>query len=241
MKNININDNRVAMHSDDLSMSPIMGVIANSKPEDIQLWADDEGSLACIAADGCYVHATSEQFIADLLDKVSGEVAFCAVPDNVVHYLREHYSLEWCTPCRMHVYNGKPYDPSQLEGLDIRPLEPEHWQLVSDGTPYKPHKDRVIDDIVNRISSAIYLDDKPVSWCVLHKDNSLGMLYTLPEYRGRGFGVKMVVSQCIKLLNMGQIPFACVIKGNDIAESITTKYNTDYLCDVTWCGIVKGD
>lgn len=241
MKNISINDKSVTMHIGDKAMSPIMGIIANSSDDNIQLWADDSGSLACKVQDGCYIHATNDQFIADVLAGLNGEIELCAVPDNVVRYLQEHYTLQWSTSCYMYVYNGQPYDSSVLDGLDIRPLQPEHWQLVSEGTPYKPPEQRVVDDIVNRISSAIYVDNQPVSWCVLHKDNSLGMLYTLPSYRGKGYGVKMVISQCIKLLEMGQLPYSCVIKGNDVAQRITSQYNVQYICDVTWCGIYKGE
>ncbi len=239
MNKISISDNAVAMHIGDAIYNPIMGTIANSTDNDIDIWADHCGSLACIVAEGCYIVTTSQQFVSEVLQVLPSNTTFCAVSDFVVQYLTEHFTLEWATPCHMYSYNGKPYDNSVLSGLDVRPLETEHWQLVSDGTPYKPERDRVVDDIANRISSAIYVDDKPVSWCVLHRDNSLGMLYTLPEFRGRGFGVKMVISQCIKLLEMGQTPYSCVIKGNTIAEGITAKYNVDYVCDVTWCGIIK--
>lgn len=239
MNKISIGDNRISMHIGNPTMNAIMGAIANSADGSIDIYADDNGSLACVVAEGCYIATTSEQFVSEVLDVLPSRIDFCAVSNFVVEYLSSRYALEWATPCYMYSYNGKPYDNSALDGLDIRPLTAEHWQLVSDGTPYKPDKSRVVDDIVNRISSAIYVNNQPVSWCVLHRDNSLGMLYTLPEYRGRGYGVKMVIAQCIKLLDMGQIPYSCVIKGNKVAENITDKYNVDYVCDVTWCGIDK--
>ncbi len=239
MIEISRTDNRVSMHVGDATMNPIMGVIANSIDSEIKIWADDNGSLACLVEEGCYVNTTSTQFMYDCVAVLPSEIDFCAVDDFVVNYISSHYALQWSTRCSMYSYNGMPYDELELAGLDIRSLLTEHWQLVSEGTPYKPSRDRVVDDITNRISSAIYVDNMPVSWCVLHRDNSLGMLYTLPEHRGKGYGAKVVIAQCIKLLDRGQVPYSCVIKGNDTAENITSRYNVHYICDVTWCGINK--
>ena len=118
-------------------------------------------------------------------------------------------------------------------------MSPEYWQLISEGTPYKASKQEIVPNLLTKPSSAIYVDGKPVCWCMLHTTGSLGMLYTLPEYRRKGMALDVMVDLCRKVLAQGCKPFAYIVKGNVASQQLAALYNLEYIGDYSWMGIVK--
>lgn len=54
-------------------------------------------------------------------------------------------------------------------------------------------------------------EGKPVSWILTYTSCAMGMLYTLPEHRGKGYA-KVLVSAMAKRLHAQGLPVYCFIE-----------------------------
>lgn len=81
------------------------------------------------------------------------------------------------------------------------------WKFGQDGAL------RMIRNMVKNFPSCCVLDKdgKPVSWVLMYASCAMGMLYTLPEHRGKGYA-KIVVSAMAKRLYAEGYPVFCFIE-----------------------------
>ncbi|XP_076830149.1 glycine N-acyltransferase-like protein 3 [Brachyhypopomus gauderio] len=85
------------------------------------------------------------------------------------------------------------------------------WKFGAEGFS----KRMVRDMIVNFPSSCVLdADGHPVSWILTYSSCAMGMLYTLPEHRKKGYA-KAVVSALAKKLHSGGYPVFCFIEENN--------------------------
>ncbi|XP_057704240.1 glycine N-acyltransferase-like protein 3 [Corythoichthys intestinalis] len=100
----------------------------------------------------------------------------------------------------------------------ISPLQFSHAQLVNQtwkfGGDEKSYK-KIISQI-NHFPSYCITDGQgqPVSWLLLHEDHAMGMLYTLPEHRQKGYASVLIYTMAQRLLAEGYPLFCYVEEGN---------------------------
>lgn len=160
-----------------------------------------------------------------------------AVHTDIADFLKNRYKVNWWRNCLEYVYNGQPIQHNIVN--DVRPLSSEFWQRVSEGTPYKPSQEEVVTAIETRLSSAVYIENQPVCWCILHDDNSMGMLYTMPEYRHKGLALDVMTDIVRKIHAQGEVPFGHIISDNVASINLAKKYNLDYYRDCIWANFEK--
>ena len=144
-------------------------VVIYNEDDNYALIADVKGSIKC-----CF-KTESEDFVLSVVDKLHySQVEFSGVDPFVTEVLRSRYNFEWETNTYLYAWNGKPlsYECKQK----IYPMSPKFAQKVSDGTHYHAPIADVLDVLARHPSAAIYVDDAPVCWCLLHLEKSLGML-----------------------------------------------------------------
>lgn len=173
----------------------------------------------------CCLYTDSTAFIDEVVGILNGAVKFCGVSTFVTDYLQARYGFKWLTRCYLYVWNGKPLDLSVIDGCNVRPLEPSYVQQVSDGTPYHANIDDVRMCLIRHSSAAIYIDGKAVCWCLLHLEGSLGMLYTVPNYRRQGYALKVMTAISQMVIEQGNVPYAYIIEDNLASKSLAPKYN----------------
>ncbi len=214
------------------------GLIKNNP--DAALYTDNDGCMLVspdLFGEGttCCVYSYSERFADEACAKLSGEITFCGISDFVRSRILQKHAPLWETRCGLYVWNGKPL--TYRCQADLRPMNAAFAEEVSLGTPYRASFDDIKECIANRPSCAVYVDEKPVCWCLTHFENSLGMLYTLPEHRRKGYALEVMTCITNKLIAQGDIPYAYIVKGNSASELLAPKYNLQYVCDVTWLGV----
>ncbi|XP_068424669.1 glycine N-acyltransferase-like protein 3 [Clinocottus analis] len=76
-----------------------------------------------------------------------------------------------------------------------------------------------IKDFISHFPSCCITDGQgqPVSWILMYEYCAMGMLYTLPEYRGRGYA-KVLVSTMARRLHTEGYPVYCFIEENNMAS-----------------------
>lgn len=219
----------------------IIGFVA-SCGQNLQLHTNGR-DLACtyyssIAAETTCCFATYDtDFVEQVLSTVSGEVCCCGINEQVYQYLQSTRNLSWSSDFGLYVHNGKPIN-NKLS-YEILPMDKKYWQDIVQGVSYPVYREEIEECLDNRLSSAIYIDGKPVCWALLHKEYSLGMLYTVEQYRNRGLALQVISHLCNQVIAQGMTPYAYINKGNVASENLAPKYNLNYQCDVYWCGFAK--
>lgn len=170
----------------------------------------------------CCICSSDIGFVSQVVASLHGIWEFSGVPTFVTHFVKQQYSLLWETSCYLYCWDGKPIDHPQG---DIRAMDPALAQQISDGTHYHAEVEEIKQCLAMHPSSALYIDDKPVCWCILHWEQSLGMLYTLPEHRHKGYALKVMQSLCNKVIDRGATPYAYIVTSNVASISLAAKYN----------------
>ncbi len=178
----------------------------------------------------------NQQFLDEFFEQFQGQTkSISGIDEFIYSYLKERYELEWHSDCGFFAYDGTPYTLNYKNKIGF--LKKEHWQLVSDGTFYKADQQEIFEAIDNRPTACIYDGDNPVCWCLVHTDNALGMLYTMPDYRHRGYALEVMTCICERLLEKNMVPHAYIVKGNVASEKLAQKYYLRYCYDAYYCGV----
>ena len=197
-----------------------------SNVKDVTVYNDGD-SYALIANVGKNVEVCfktdSAIFINKVASKLHGKVKLCGVDPFVTRWFGSRYEFKWLTNCTLFAWNGKPIRHRCVS--DIRKMDAAYAQKVSDGTHYHATLTDIKECIAHRPSAAVYVDNVPVCWCLLHLEKSLGMLYTEPEYRNRGYALEVMTTLCNKVIELGDVPYAYIVQGNTASANLATKYN----------------
>lgn len=212
--------------------------------DDVAVFSDGD-NYALIAAISpsyrqCCMYTASTSFIDEVLAMLDGEVEFYGVSAFVTDYIAQKYAFAWLTKCTLYVWDGRPLDTTVID-CDVRQLDTSYAQMVSDGTPYHADVSNVRKCLAMHPSAAIYVDGKAVCWCLLHQEGSLGMLYTLPEYRRKGYALKVMTAISNMVIKSGNVPYAYIIQGNTASEQLAPKYNLSPVCKANYFLISKGE
>ena len=154
---------------------------------------------------------------------LKGQVKFCAVGDELFNHISARFGSEGVSRCGYYVYDGTPL--THVVTHKIEPIDPKFAQAVSDGTFYHADLEEIRRCLSLRPSACITENGKPVCWCLVHREGSLGMLFTLPEYRHKGLALDVMTALCQILIDRGQKPFAYIVDGNVASVSLAAKYN----------------
>ncbi|PWA25852.1 hypothetical protein CCH79_00001483, partial [Gambusia affinis] len=100
-------------------------------------------------------------------------------------------------------------------GICLSSLDESHIDLVNQTWKFGNNEGaaRMIHDMVTNFPSCCILDPegKPVSWILTYMCCALGMLYTLPEHRGKGYAKALISSMAKKFCGQGY-PVFCFIE-----------------------------
>lgn len=100
-------------------------------------------------------------------------------------------------------------------GISLSSLDESHIALVNQTWKFGKNEGsiRLIQNMVANFPSCCVLDTegKPVSWILTYASCAMGMLYTLPEHRRKGYA-KVLVSTMAKRHHAQGYPVFCVIE-----------------------------
>lgn len=171
----------------------------------------------------CCISATNMNFVQRVIEGLHGNVELCGVDAQLTEFLKSRYHYQYETHCMLCVWNGQPLPHKNV--LKTHPMLPKYAQLISDGTHYHAATDEIIRCLELHPSAAIYIDDKPVCWCLCHLEKSLGMLFTLPEHRHKGYALEVMTALCNEVIARGDVPFAYIVTDNVASLNLVQKYN----------------
>ncbi|KAF3842266.1 hypothetical protein F7725_024217 [Dissostichus mawsoni] len=118
--------------------------------------------------------------------------------------------------CHMMILKDVSNLPSiDSPGISLSSLDESHVGLVNQMWKFAKNKEavRMIRDMLANFPSCRVLDaeGKPVSWILTYASCAMGILYTLPEHRGKGYA-KVLISTMAKRLHAQGYHVYCFIE-----------------------------
>ena len=99
----------------------------------------------------------------------------------------------------------------EIDGVYVKSLERCHAQTVYDHWPYKGHTtlDYVAKEIEQLPSAGVFFkgNDQLVSWMMCSPPNGMSRIFTLEEYRHRGYAALVTKYLSKRVAQSGLVPF----------------------------------
>ncbi|XP_073337873.1 glycine N-acyltransferase isoform X2 [Pagrus major] len=106
-------------------------------------------------------------------------------------------------------------------GISLSSLDESHIDLVNQTWKFAESDEsvRMIRNMLASYPSCCVLDGdaKPVAWILTYMSCAIGMLYTLPEHRGKGYA-KILVSAMAKTFHAQGYPVYCFIEEENVVS-----------------------
>jgi hypothetical protein len=215
---------------------------------DAEVYVDNEANpTGVVARKGYYssLYTENDDFLNEVLDtlyKEDGFYGFRAVYRPIAEKIRSRFLVNWESLNALYYFPLNEVDLSRVKN-QVRPIDIKDAEIINHYYTYKDEVslEKIKDDIENRPSSAIYVDGEIASWVLIHNDNSMGIMYTREEYRGRGYAEDVTLDLTNKILNSGHTPFLTIVDGNNMSPGLAKKCGFIHEGVYTdWFGIISG-
>ena len=222
----------------------MLGILENVP--DVEIFVDNEIQPSGVLLRKNYFHyiyTKSQDFISDMCNNFFSEgfYGFSGVEEGIAKKIRSNYRVNWESLCRLYYM---PQGNLNLEPIKstVESVRLEDAEIVNKYYAYRNNHSlaAIKDDIKNRPSSAIYIDDDIASWVLVHDDNSMGIMYTKEEFRRTGYGIDVTLDLANKIIESGKIPFLQIVRGNNMSPGLAEKCGFVEVGGVQWFGIVVG-
>uniref|UniRef100_A0AAV2JR79 Glycine N-acyltransferase-like protein n=1 Tax=Knipowitschia caucasica TaxID=637954 RepID=A0AAV2JR79_KNICA len=103
----------------------------------------------------------------------------------------KHISCRYLAVCNMLILRDMSHLPDvNCAGITLGSLDESHIEMVNRTWKFGQKGSlRMIQNMVRNFPSCCVLDEggRPVSWVLTYASSAMGMLYTTPEHRGKGY------------------------------------------------------
>lgn len=215
---------------------------------DAEVYVDDEANpTGVVARKGYYssLYTENDAFLNEVLDtlyKEDGFYGFRAVYRPIAEKIRSRFLVNWESLNALYYHPEKEVDLSRIKN-PVKSIDIKDAEIINHYYTYKDEVslDKIKDDIENRPSSAIYVDGDIASWVLIHNDNSMGIMYTKEDHRGKGYAEEVTLDLVNKILKSGHVPFLTIVDGNNMSPGLAKKCGFIHEGVYTdWFGIISG-
>lgn len=222
--------------------SNVLGYINNTPG--ITIWTDSLDNPNGIIINKDYfklVCSKDEKFSYNLYKKYKNyksHIGFSGVSQLVAKPFYDNMDVVWSNPCYLFTFNDKKIEVKTDK--NVRQLRIEDAKKVNEFYTYKSANSLkyIKDCITKRPALGYEINGKLVSWVLVHSDESMGIMYTVDEYRCMGIA-KILTSNLIKMqLSRGQLPYVHIVKTNENSIKLAKSQGFELYDTVEWFGIV---
>lgn len=219
----------------------IKAVMENLKKYDVYV-NDSENINGVFLNRGYFNHIYTENksFIEDIKDNFikKGEYGFSGVRADIAEEIKKGYNLDWENKCDLYYYPNSSIDTSRIQG-NPKNLKLENAKEVDYYYTYRGDFSlkEIENDISSRPSSCIYEGNDLASWVLVHNDNSMGIMFTKEEYRGKNYALYVSLDLTDKILKRGNIPYLHIVESNNMSPGLAVKTGFKKYGKVSWFGI----
>lgn len=212
----------------------ILGVLQNAQltKKQIEICIDDplkpQGITIRVTSPRLRIYMCSENadFALEYVNSFpSGELlSFSGVEHGLAQKVQQYIDLQRVSVCdaffypskKLPVYDG-PYKAVAIDPKDIETIN-SFYTYRGDFSLAQ-----ITEEVTNRDTSAVYVDGQIASWALIHFDNSMGTMFTLPEYRKMGLAVAVTERLVRCLLQKDILPFVHIDVTNTASLGLAAK------------------
>ena len=195
-----------------------------------------------------FLYSKNDNFIGEVAENYlkTGYCGFSGVENSIVEKLMKKLKgkgdLHWKYPCFVY-YMPKENLNLGLIKNEVRPIDIRDAKEVDKYYTFRSEDslERIKKDILNRPSSAVYVNGEIACWVIVHSDNSMGILFTKEEFRRKGYAVDVTIDLASKIIAEGRIPFIQIVEDNHMSPSVAKICGFVQCGRATWFGVKVGD
>ncbi len=235
------------LYSKGLIAYNLLGAIEHT--EELLLYVDDlDKPTGVVGVEGYFMYVVTDEtsFVDDLMQtfcKNDDYYGFTGIDQRLADYiLTKEVKLHWRNDC--YVY----YLP---EGVILPENDPRVSCLTSkdaeEVNEYYEYKGdyslgQIQTDIKDRPSSCIRVDGELASWVIIHRDDTMGIMFTKEKYRKQHFAHLVTIDLMRKVRAIGKLPYVQILTSNHPSQRLAEKAQLVKAKEmVTWFGIVVGN
>ena len=190
-----------------------------------------------------YVYAKNDEFIYYIKNNFFNqfdEYGFDAVDKKVYDILLDGEPMDWDEVCELLYYDPKSHKVYESK-LELTDGTIDDARLVDDYYTFKDETsfEFIQDNLRHRPSSFYRVDGEAVAWVMMHRDNSMGIMYTKKEYRGKNIAYELSMDLLNKLVEKNQIPFIHIGVENNASFKLANKCGFKKYKTIYWFGIKR--
>lgn len=222
----------------------VLGVIDNMP--DAEIYVDDEIEPKGVMVRKDYfnyIYTEEDEFIDEMLGShfTEGFFGFSGLKKSIADKIRSRFMNSWESKCTLYYLPEGDLDLSLIKN-PVRDIDVKDAEVVDKyytfRSPWSIHE--IKEDITNRPSSAVYVEGDIASWVLIHKDDSMGIMYTKEEYRKRGYAVDVTIDLAEKIIKRGKIPYLQIVEGNGMSPGLANKCGFIPYGRCEWFGVIVG-
>jgi len=225
----------------------IIGILKNV--DDAEVYVDDIDNPRGVFVKRGYFHymyTKDDVFINQAMDQFikEGYHGFSGLENTIAEKIKARYgkdNIDWESPCRLYYMPKENLNTNLIKNKAVS-VNIEDAEVVDSLYTYRNDGslDEIKRDILNRPSSAIYVDGEIVCWVLTHPDNSMGIMYTKEEHRNKGYAVDVTLDLASKIIARGDTPFVHINKTNAMSPGLAAKCGFVEVGEVSWFGLALG-
>lgn len=208
-----------------------------------ELFVNDEKVISFIAVrdDDCILtDMVLDSFLPLLggLLTAGGQFTFAGTDITLADKIIQRYAARvlWRNPCYLYYCPTNVDEIAVPPGCKIDDIDIRYAGLIDENYTYRweGSLEDIRECLLNRPASAVFVDGEPVSWALLHRDGTMGIMFTLPLYRRKGYADAVMANLVNKTIASRRLPFAHIVHGNTASVGLATKTGFKYSHDVAW-------
>lgn len=187
-----------------------------------------------------------EKMVSWLNDNLKDEtIEFCGLPldfsEAIVDGLKG-YEIDWQERCVLYYLPKEKYNHYLNMSIKLEEITPSNIDIVNEHYTYKDETSKSY--LLNCISKgpSTLLKNKEgeaVSWALLREDGSLGVMYTLEDYRKKGLALNVSKDLIKKVITKGYIPYVHIVVENTPSRNLAKELGMELFGEVVWFGMKK--
>lgn len=239
---------------DEIANLNIIGAIENLKDQvfkdpkyKLEIFVDDEESPNGVVVREheywYYIYAKNDAFIlqakTELFDAVD-EYGVDATDEHVYKLLIENRNKEWEEPCEL-LFMDKDKFFMPTPQIEIGDGCVDDAELINSHYTYKDEFSLYfIEECLRNRPSSVYRENGvAVGWVLIHRDDSIGIMYIKESHRKKGIAYELSMDIANKVIKSGKIPFIHIGMENEASFKLARKCGYTKEKTIFWFGVKK--
>ncbi len=205
-------------------------------------YADQDGVLLYVpCAETWLLSAKNEDTCRKLLEQ-TGPGQWVVLHDISYWHILEKAGLRcFQEPAYSAAYLQKTIKPYTPEGVEIRPLAPEHLPVVKENYLLENDEAYLLERINEGMLGA-FKGNTLMGFVGTHDEGSMGLLEVLPQYRRQGLGTALSTHMIAWELAKGHIPYDQYFISNQLSHDLQSKLGFSFSSQpLIWMKTPGGD